>query len=81
MRHFLDSYPILRLIFLVVMAIFISFVVHRGYRYGYVPMQLYSWRRKTDPFIYWCFIVLYCIAALGLWLAAAQTALELIQEG
>ena len=78
MQHFLEQYPILRLLVLFVVAIVCSAIAQRGLRYGYVPMQPYHWRRKTDPLTYWSFMTFYCIAALGLWCLAAVSLFGLI---
>jgi hypothetical protein len=78
MQHFLDGYPILRLFVLAVLALALTVIAQRGLRYGYVPMQIYHWRRKTDPFTYWCFMIFYCIAAFGLWCMTAATLLRVI---
>jgi hypothetical protein len=79
MQHLLDDRPFLRLAVLIAAAIVFTLIVRRGFRHGYVPMQVYTWRRKTDPFTYWCFMIFYCVAALGLWGMATEALLKIVQ--
>jgi hypothetical protein len=78
MWHLLDGQPFLRLAVLIIAAIVFTVIAQRGLRYGYVPMQIYAWRRKTNPFTYWCFMIFYCVATLGLWGMAVGTLLKIV---
>jgi hypothetical protein len=77
MEHLFEDRPFLRLTVLVVAASVLTMIALRGLRYGYVPMLIYHWRRKSDPFTYWTFMIFYCIGALGLWFLAAATLLRI----